>query len=206
MALSKIDVANMVTGATPVANGGTGLTSGTSGQFLKFTGTTTLASNAVTSGLTEVDTWRLTTSFTGNDDWANMERVDTDASGHIGTGLSNSGAIFSFPSTGYYLLQVQANFYKSSSGQRLVGTEIYFTTNNSSYTSVGWSRTTVADETGASENNYTSVSQDKLFDITDIGNQKFKIYSLTNGDSGVTTKGDTNDHISGFTIMKLGDT
>ena len=44
MALSKIDVANMLTGATPVANGGTGISSGTSGQFLKFTGTTTLAS------------------------------------------------------------------------------------------------------------------------------------------------------------------
>ncbi len=28
MALSKIDVANMVTGAVPVANGGTALTSG----------------------------------------------------------------------------------------------------------------------------------------------------------------------------------
>ena len=50
MALSKIDVANMLTGATPVANGGTGLTSGTSGQFLKFTGSTTLASNAVSAG------------------------------------------------------------------------------------------------------------------------------------------------------------
>ena len=46
MALSKIDVANMLTGATPVANGGTGLASGTSGQFLKFTGSTTLASAA----------------------------------------------------------------------------------------------------------------------------------------------------------------
>ena len=44
MALSKIDVANMLTGATPVANGGTGLTSGTTNQFLKFTGSTTLAS------------------------------------------------------------------------------------------------------------------------------------------------------------------
>jgi len=33
MALSKIDIANMVTGATPVANGGTGLTSGTTNQF-----------------------------------------------------------------------------------------------------------------------------------------------------------------------------
>ena len=50
MALSKIDVANMLTGATPVANGGTGLASGTSGQFLKFTGSTTLASSAVSAG------------------------------------------------------------------------------------------------------------------------------------------------------------
>jgi len=50
MALSKIDVANMLTGATPVANGGTALTSGTSGQFLKFTGSTTLASAADNAG------------------------------------------------------------------------------------------------------------------------------------------------------------
>jgi hypothetical protein len=50
MALSKIDVANMLTGATPVANGGTGLTSGTTDQFLKFTGSTTLASAADNAG------------------------------------------------------------------------------------------------------------------------------------------------------------
>jgi hypothetical protein len=50
MALSKIDIENMVTGATPVANGGTGLTSGTTNQFLKFTGSTTLASAADNAG------------------------------------------------------------------------------------------------------------------------------------------------------------
>tara|TARA_R100001480_G_scaffold108277_1_gene110042 strand:- start:372 stop:929 length:558 start_codon:yes stop_codon:yes gene_type:complete len=164
------------------------------------------ALTGIAGGLTEVDNWRLTTSFNGDGDWTNMERVDTDAAGHVGTGLSNSGAVFSFPSTGYYLLQVQANFYKSASSQRLVGTEIYFTTNNSSYTSIGWSRATMADETGDSSNNYISVSQDKLFDITDISNQKFKIYSLTNSDSAVYTKGDTNELISGFTIMKLANT
>ena len=51
MALSKIDVANMLTGATPVANGGTGIASGTSGQFLIFTGSTTLASTALSAGI-----------------------------------------------------------------------------------------------------------------------------------------------------------
>tara|TARA_Y100001937_G_scaffold106052_1_gene147390 strand:+ start:219 stop:848 length:630 start_codon:yes stop_codon:yes gene_type:complete len=58
MALSKIDVANMLTGEVPnanvatigVAKGGTGLTSGTTGQLLKFTGSTTLASSAISTG------------------------------------------------------------------------------------------------------------------------------------------------------------
>jgi hypothetical protein len=50
MALSKIDMSKMVTGTLPVASGGTGLTSGTTDQLLKFTGTTTLASSAITTG------------------------------------------------------------------------------------------------------------------------------------------------------------
>ena len=66
MALSKIDVANMLTGATPVANGGTGIASGTSGQFLKFTGSTTVASAAVDAGISMANQWRLTSDFTGD--------------------------------------------------------------------------------------------------------------------------------------------
>ena len=46
----------------------------------------------------------------------------------------------------------------------------------------------MADETGDSSNNYKVSLQDKLFDITDISNQKFKIYSLTNSDSAVYRK------------------
>ena len=42
----SINLASNTTGTLGVANGGTGLTSGTSGQFLKFTGSTTVASAA----------------------------------------------------------------------------------------------------------------------------------------------------------------
>ena len=50
MALSKIDIENMITGEVNVANGGTGLSSGTSGQILKFSNSTTLASAAEAAG------------------------------------------------------------------------------------------------------------------------------------------------------------
>ena len=50
MSKTTIPLTTGVTGTLPVANGGTGLTSGTSGQFLKFTGSTTLASAADNAG------------------------------------------------------------------------------------------------------------------------------------------------------------
>ena len=51
MALTRLGGANAISGTIPVANGGTGLASGTTDQFLKFTGTTTLASSADNAGL-----------------------------------------------------------------------------------------------------------------------------------------------------------
>ena len=50
MAFATIDVTKGITGTIPVANGGTGITSGTTDQFLKFTGTTTIASAADNGG------------------------------------------------------------------------------------------------------------------------------------------------------------
>ena len=45
-----INLATNTTGTLGVANGGTGLTSGTTDQLLKFTGSTTLASSAIATG------------------------------------------------------------------------------------------------------------------------------------------------------------
>jgi|TARA_B100000900_G_C20573034_1_gene714116 hypothetical protein len=50
MAFATIDVTKGITGTLAVANGGTGLASGTTGQLLKFTGSTTLASSAISTG------------------------------------------------------------------------------------------------------------------------------------------------------------
>ena len=69
MSKTTIPLGTGVTGTLPVANGGTGLASGTSGQFLKFTGSTTLASSAVSAGkvlqaVTTTSTTNVTTSST----------------------------------------------------------------------------------------------------------------------------------------------
>jgi len=66
MAFATIDVTKGITGTIPVANGGTGLTSGTSGQFLKFTGSTTLASAASGKVLQVLNTTRNQLSSTSS--------------------------------------------------------------------------------------------------------------------------------------------
>ena len=49
-ATTFVNAATNVTGTLPVPNGGTGLASGTTDQLLKFTGSTTLASSAISTG------------------------------------------------------------------------------------------------------------------------------------------------------------
>ena len=50
MPFTKIDLTKGITGTMPVANGGTGLASGTTGQFLKFTGSTVIGTGEAGGG------------------------------------------------------------------------------------------------------------------------------------------------------------
>ncbi len=50
MAFATIDVTKGITGTIPVANGGTGLASGTTGEFLKFTGSTAIGTGEAGGG------------------------------------------------------------------------------------------------------------------------------------------------------------
>jgi hypothetical protein len=204
MALSKIDVANMVTGATPVANGGTGLTSGTTDQFLKFTGSTTLASAADnTGGITEVDMWRYTANTTGDlaPIASNLERVDT-VFDKIGTGMSQSSGIFTFPSTGIWEITFGAYSYVDGEN-RDFNAQILATPDNSTYT-------VRANSTGAqfhaSSSNTSGNSQAKLiFDVTNVTTHKVRFdWSVVNDDTHLY--GDSVSNKTWFQFIRLGDT
>jgi len=70
-------------------------------------------------GITEADQWRLTTNFTGAAEsgiQSNLERVDTDGLGYLGTGMSQSSGVFTFPSTGYWYVTYNVNSSTSTDG------------------------------------------------------------------------------------------
>ena len=186
MALSKIDVANMLTGVTPVANGGTGGTS-------------------FTAGITEADRWRVTSSFdldgTTDPVQSNLERVDGTAESYFGTGMSVSSGIWTFPSTGYYLVDARFDAYsrETSGGTKQARVEILATTNNSSYTQIGVARSGLYDEDA-----YGTGSISCLIDVTDTTNVKVKFKLFTNGNSNFQCSSSNTG--LGFGFYRLGDT
>jgi hypothetical protein len=177
---------------------GTTLTLGASGDTIN------VASGATNNlGITMADQWRLTTvtnTGTNADVTTNWERVDNTGWSGIGTGLTESSGIFSFPQTGIYLISHGASF--SIQGEdTFVQFILQITLNNSSYTSVT-EASAGNDAVGAA---IGSGSTQFIFDVTDITNDKFKF--ITASFSGSTTlRGSTDQTLTGFTVLRLGDT
>jgi len=134
MAFATIDVTKGITGTIPVANGGTGLASGTTGQFLKFTGTTTLAS-AAAGGITSASQLRLTADITTGSLSAGIitgtwELNDTTGYASIGSPVTQSSGIFTFPSTGIWQVTFNLALYEDTGGTDTITLQMIGTRDN----------------------------------------------------------------------------
>jgi hypothetical protein len=114
-----------------------------------------------------------------------------------------ASGIFTFPSTGYYLIIATYQFRKAT-GDRGIGGNILVTTNNSSYSIVSSVEVNNSDIGGADNTTYAGIHQ-TIIDVTDISNVKFKLTIQTSGISQ-TCDGNTGRNYTGFTCIRLGDT
>jgi len=202
MALSKIDVANMVTGSTPVANGGTGLTSGTSGQFLKFTGSTTLASNAVTEGISMMDAWYQTSTQTHSSGehtftaWSRMSNESAKKATNIGSAMSQSSGTFTFPATGKYFIMFKS-YVNGDATTNYAGVIIKNADNqqlNSAYTN-----------RQASATSHNMAMAYTFIDIDDTTNNKCKVkFNSNQGANSTWASG--GDMETSAIFIRIGDT
>jgi hypothetical protein len=184
MALSKIDVANMVTGAVPVANGGTALTSG----FVNgFTGM--------------MNQWRITSDFSddGNPISSNWELADTDGYGSLGSNMTQSSGVFTFPATGiYYIHFIVSNTADSIDGQMQIQVET--TTDGTNF---GGASEQMVGVSRASDSNTYSTSF--VFDVTNVSTHKCR-FVVASANSDTTTHGHSSQNETHVTFIKMGDT
>ena len=180
---------------------------GTDGQVATSAGANAVSAfEAAAGGITEADTWRLTTGATGSISpiTTNLERDDTYANGLLGTGMSESSGVFTFPSTGYWYVTF-AITVEVQSGQEddYISPRIYVTTDNGS----NWYQTTelynaTSGHSGAS---YLSVLVSKILDVTDTANIKVR-FGATVENSNNKIQGHTSIHKTYMMFIRLAAT
>ena len=168
---------------------------------MRMTNVTTLKTY-IGGGITEFDTWRVTSNFQGNTTpiASNWERDDTDLNGYIGTGMSESSGIFTFPSTGYYLVTMNMQFSSGGTDNDYILNQIQYTTDNSSYSNAAFSYASIKNNS-----TYQMCSVKKMFDITDTSNQKVR-FNTTSQDDNHYVQTDSSQNGTYAMFMKLGDT
>ena len=150
----------------------------------------------VVSGLTMADQWRMTADNNTNGDiTSNLEQVDTAGQGTLGTAMTESSGIFTFPSTGIYLVKFNVNLAINNGGMSF---RINVTTDNSSYTTV------VDAGVGLGIDQDQSGEISTLVDVTDTSNVKVKFNF--NNFTNTTARGNTSSNKTFFTFLRLGDT
>ena len=168
-------------------------------------GSGTFTSSLPNTGITEADQWSLTADTnTGidNDITTNWEQPDYANWSKIGTGLTNSSGIFSFPQTGIYYIIGTFNIV-ANSGDAAAGVEVRTTIDNFANGVLAaqcyaGNRDTGGNAFGVSTFNF-------IFDVENITTHKIK-FGTASFSSGTFIYGSTTVRRSGFTVIRLGDT
>ena len=166
----------------------------------------TLASGLATQNLQEVDQWRLSSTLALTASWAvisaNLERQDNTFSTHIGTGMSQSSGVFTFPSTGKWL--IQANGYLHSGDAEMHYTQIRTEMSSNSgtdYTIVGYA--VGGSTSGGAYGNFNAI---ELVDVTNASNFRCRFQVRASDANQNNLIGYDGENATTFTFTRLGDT
>jgi len=192
---------------------GTALTIGASGDTItvpsgatfNVAGTLQSGGSAITQGITEADFFvcnadQSITNSTRTLVSGNWQRSAVSDFSKIGTGMTESSGIFTFPSTGIYLVEAQADIYANSGALNFANVAIDVTTNNSSY-----NERTNSWNSNYTTNAYSSTYKKCFVDVTDTSNVKVKIFTYASG-ANYSLRGNADKAETCAIFIRLGDT
>ena len=168
--------------------------------------TNSIADNAVTTvktsgvaGMSEAVLFRMSSALSGNaDPITNWEVADDAMSGRIGTGITQSSGIFTFGSTGIYLIEFQGTAYDSGTDDLQINLLVWASSDSgSSYDRQAMGFTNLHH---AAQHTF-AVSC--MVDITNTSTNRVKFeVSGNNGE----LNGSTDQNYTTVSFLRLGDT
>lgn len=187
-------------GAGVLAN----LAKGSAGQALKMNSGATAPEWAAAGGVTHIDTWVLTTSFTGNANiiTSNLARSTTEQMSQLGTGVTESSGVFTLPVTGHWLIIFRCHI-------KLNGLEKHYEGGIRISTDSGGSFTLEAENKAFISNNsavtHGSTLTTYILDCTNTSTQKVG-FDVRCDNSSTQTGGHTSYDATYMRFIRLADT
>tara|TARA_R100000734_G_scaffold18707_1_gene16224 strand:- start:62 stop:577 length:516 start_codon:yes stop_codon:yes gene_type:complete len=155
-----------------------------------------------TEGITIADQWRLDDHINGNHaPITNVERVDTAGQGTIGTAMSVSNGVFTFPSTGTYLVTFNSNWSRGFN-DAIVNFVIKATTDGTNFVDVAYA----FNNSGSFSGSYNTIEVKTLLNVNDTSLVKvrFDVASAESGSSNHLIHGVTSYNSTTFTFIRVG--
>ena len=178
---------------------------GGSGQFLHTNGSGALA--FANAGILMADQWLLTSNFSPggavsliNSGWGQVSRAGY---GIIGSSMTQSSGVFTYPQTGIYFVEYTCGLI-STSQQRYMGSRIQTTHNNSSYAHA----TDVLNHCGLTNSfgAYIQTTSSVIQDVQDVTQDKIRFSAVSFTPGNTTVQGDSSRAVTFVTFIRLGDT
>jgi len=156
------------------------------------------------NGITSTDQYRLTANLTNPgaaDITANLERVDDSVFGRIGTGMSVSSGVYTFPSTGVYRIQMIGHFYIPSGNDGAASVDTLISPDSGSNYDILASA--IAGSTAGGQL-YNTHPSECFVNVTNATN--FRVKFTTGSMAATVLVGSTSLNATSFSFMRLGDT
>ncbi len=201
-AILKVDEIQDTSGNNIINESSDTITIGAAGDTTNIVGTLQNNGAALAGGITEADMWRLTTNITANESPIsnNLERVDNASFAKIGTGMSVSSGVWTFPSTGLY--QVGFTAAISCTTGDTVAVSLDVSQNNGS----AWDNVVYGTNggSGVTGDDGSIINLSSLVNVTDTSNVKAR-FNAASISSGSRVTGNTDANMTSFYFIRLGD-
>ena len=185
-------------------------TDGSNGQALKTNGSGTLSfGNAGLSyGVTDLDAWAISSGYTAsagsnlmNTNWYRFATASDTHFPQLGGAMTESSGIFTFPSTGFWVMEFTLGGYNiSDNSGTYFGGQVFFSNDSgSSYDRISTAYTNMM---GSSD--HGEVFMKAYVDVTNTSTCSAKFH--TNLAASKTIFGDGDEMRSGVVFTRIGDT
>jgi len=200
----KVDTIQDADGNNIINESSNTITIGASGDTISIPSGATIANSGTATGfggITQADQWRLTANITGTNAVisSNLSQVSGAV---VGTGMSVSSGIFTFPETGVYLIILNLEWQLIENSDN-VFLSLNLTTDDSSYSEIA--RPGFSNKMGNNTADGITSTGFAFVDITNTSTHKVKFETESMAGSTVFA-GDANSNKTTFSFIRLGDT